>query len=49
MIAATPVAQNVFVIATQYDTYARRMGTAILVSTVLAVITVTAVIAAMQV
>ncbi|MEO0636078.1 MAG: AEC family transporter, partial [Pseudomonadota bacterium] len=48
VIAATPVAQNVFVIATQYDTYARRMGTAILVSTMLAVVTVTAVIAALS-
>ncbi|MEO0497455.1 MAG: AEC family transporter [Pseudomonadota bacterium] len=44
VIAATPVAQNVFVIATQYDTYARRMGTAILVSTLCAVITVTAIL-----
>lgn len=45
VIAATPVAQNVFVIATQYDVYARRMGTAILASTILAVLTVTAVLA----
>lgn len=44
VIAATPVAQNVFVIATQYDTYARRMGTAILISTLCAVVTVTAVL-----
>ncbi|MEN0087239.1 MAG: AEC family transporter [Pseudomonadota bacterium] len=44
VIAATPVAQNVFVIATQYETYSRRIGTAILVSTLCAVVTVTAVL-----
>ena len=38
--AALPVAANVFIVAKQYDTYVERVSSAILVSTVVSVITV---------
>ena len=45
VIAAAPVAQNVFVISSQYQVFAKRMSASVLVSTVLAVATMTAVVA----
>ena len=40
--AALPVAANVFIVAKQYDTYVDRVSSAILVSTVISVVTVSA-------
>ena len=40
--AALPVAANVFIVARQYDTYVERVSSAILVSTAISVITVSA-------
>lgn len=40
--AALPVAANVFIIARQYDTYVERVSSAILVSTAISVVTVSA-------
>jgi malonate transporter len=40
--AALPVAANVFIVAKQYDTYVERVSSAILVSTAISVITVSA-------
>jgi malonate transporter len=40
--AALPVAANVFIVARQYDTYVERVSSAILVSTVISVVTVSA-------
>jgi malonate transporter len=40
--AALPVAANVFIIAKQYDTYVERVSSAILVSTAISVVTVSA-------
>jgi malonate transporter and related proteins len=40
--AALPVAANVFIVANQYDTYVERISSAILVSTAVSVVTVSA-------
>jgi malonate transporter and related proteins len=40
--AALPVAANVFIVAKQYDTYVERVSSAILVSTIISVVTVSA-------
>jgi predicted permease len=40
--ASLPIAANVFIIAKQYDTYVERVSSAVLVSTVISVITVSA-------
>jgi len=40
--AALPVAANVFIVAKQYDTYVERVSSAILVSTAISVVTVSA-------
>ena len=40
--AALPVAANVFIVAEQYDTYVERVSSAILVSTAISVVTVSA-------
>ena len=40
--AALPIAANVFIVAKQYDTYVERVSSAILVSTAISVITVSA-------
>jgi len=45
VIAACPVAQNVFVIGAQYGVFVRRLSASILVSTLLAIVTVTGVLA----
>ena len=45
VVAACPVAQNVFVIGANYGIFVRRLSAAILVSTLLAIITVTGVLA----
>lgn len=42
LAAALPVAANVFIVARQYDTYVERVSGAILVSTTVSVITVSA-------
>lgn len=43
--ASLPVAANVFIIARQYDVYVERASSAILVSTIISVITVSALLA----
>jgi malonate transporter and related proteins len=40
--ASLPVAANVFIVAKQYDTYVDRTSSAILVSTIVSVVTVSA-------
>jgi predicted permease len=40
--ASLPVAANVFIVAKQYDTYVERTSSAILVSTIVSVVTVSA-------
>jgi predicted permease len=40
--ASLPVAANVFIVAKQYDTYVDRASSAILVSTIVSVVTVSA-------
>jgi predicted permease len=45
VVAACPVAQNVFVIGAQYSVFVRRLSASILASTLLAIVTVTAVLA----
>jgi malonate transporter and related proteins len=42
LCAALPVAANVFIVAKQYDTYVERVSSAILVSTAISVVTVSA-------
>ena len=45
--AALPVAANVFIVAKQYDTYVERVSSAILVSTTISVLTVSALLTAL--
>lgn len=45
VVAACPVAQNVFVIGANYGVFVRRLSASILVSTLLAIVTVTGVLA----
>jgi predicted permease len=40
--ASLPVAANVFIVARQYDTYVERVSSAILVSTIVSTVTVSA-------
>jgi malonate transporter and related proteins len=42
LAASLPVAANVFIVAKQYDTYVERASSAILVSTIVSVVTVSA-------
>jgi malonate transporter and related proteins len=46
--ASLPVAANVFIIARQYDTYVERTSSAILVSTIVSVVTVSALLAVLS-
>ena len=48
LLAALPTATNVFVLAQQYDTWVQRASASILVSTVLSVLTVTALLFAIK-
>lgn len=48
LAAALPIAANVFVVARQYNTYVERISSAILVSTAVSLISVSALLATLS-